>query len=146
MEGRENNSLILFEVTDLLPQQRPFIMIDRLLSCDAMVTETEFQVRKDNLFYREGVLQEAGIIENIAQTCAARIGYFNKINQAEVRVGFIGALRNLVIRDLPRTNEILKTRIEVVNEVMALTLVQATVRCNGQLVAECEMKIAITEN
>lgn len=143
---REENCLIPFEMTDLLPQRPPFIMVDRLVRCDAVVTETEFQVRENNLFYREGVLQEAGIVENIAQTCAARIGYFNKINHAEVKVGFIGALRNLVVRDLPGRDDILNTRIEVVNEVMALTLIQATVKCNGCIVATGEMKIAIGEN
>lgn len=134
-----------FNILELLPQRPPFIMIDRLCACDWAVTETELQVREDNLFCEDGVLREPGVVENIAQTCAARIGYLNKINGAEVKVGFIGALRNLVVYDLPKVSETLETRIEVQSEVMSLTLVKATVKCNGCLVAECEMKIAIRD-
>ena len=135
-----------FDILELLPQRSPFIMIDRLCECDSVVTETELLVREGNLFCRDGVLREPGVVENIAQTCAARMGYLNKINDAEVKVGFIGALKNLVIHELPKVDETLNTRIEVQSEVMALTLVKATVECRGRLVAECEMKIAISEN
>lgn len=135
-----------FDILELLPQRPPFVMVDRLKHCDAVVTETELQIREDNLFCRDGVLFEPGIVENIAQTCAARMGYINKIHHEKIRIGFIGALRNLAIHELPRVDEVLSTRIEVESEVMALTLVKATVACNGRLVAECEMKIAISEN
>ncbi len=132
-----------FPIQELLPQQPPFIMIDRLLHCDMVVTETELQVREDNLFFKDGLFREPGIMENIAQTCAGRMGYINKINQQEIKVGFIGALKNLVIEELPTVNDVLNTRIEVVKEIMDLTLVKATVKCGERKIAECEMKIAI---
>ena len=135
-----------FNIQELLPQQPPFLMVDRLCYCDQVVTETVLKVRESNLFCKDGILREPGVVENIAQTCAARIGYINKLNNAEVKIGFIGALKNLILGELPRVDEILETRIEVQSEVMALTLVVATVKCNGRLVAQCEMKIAVSEN
>ncbi len=135
-----------FDILELLPQRPPFVMVDRLRHCDPVITETELEVREDNMFCRDGILFEPGVVENIAQTCAARMGYINKINNEKVKIGFIGALRNLSIHDLPKVNEMLLTRIEVQSEVMALTLVKATVECCGRLIAECEMKIAISEN
>ena len=119
-----------YDIQELLPQQPPFLMVDRLCHCDLIVTETELRVRDENLFCENGILREPGVVENIAQTCAARIGYINKIKNSEVKIGFIGALKNLVIGELPKVNELLETRIEVQSEVMALTLVQATVKCN----------------
>ncbi len=135
-----------FDILELLPQRPPFVMVDRLRHCDQVVTETELRVRAENLFCRDGILREPGVVENIAQTCAARMGYINKMSDAEVKVGFIGALRNLTINELPKVDDLLETRIEVESEVMALTLVKATVKCDGRLIAECEMKIAISES
>lgn len=131
------------DIQTLLPQQRPFIMIDRLLLCDRMQTQTDFLVQADNLFCDEGMLMESAIIENIAQTCAARMGYSNSvINTGEVRVGFIGSVRNFNLYRLPKIGETLVTQVDVQSEVFNITLVNATVKINDELIAECEMKIS----
>ena len=54
-------------------------MIDRMTRFDWTSNTTELTVREDNLFYEDGRLTSSGLIENIAQTCAARIGYINKL-------------------------------------------------------------------
>ena len=132
------------DITTLLPQQPPFVMIDRLEHCDPVVTETRLEIKPDTFFCTDGVFGEAGLVENIAQTCAARIGYMNLQAGEDVKVGFIGALKNLVIHSLPQTGDLLETRIEVLSEVLSMTLVKATVVCGGKLLAECEMKIAVS--
>ena len=135
-----------YNVEDLLPQRRPFVLIDELADCTPEATVTHLRVREDNPFCAEGRLQAPGIVENIAQTCAARIGYLNKCNREEVKIGVIGAIRNLTIEQLPPVGERLTTRIEVTSEVLALTLVQASVRNGkGEILATCEMKIAVRE-
>lgn len=133
-------------VTTLLPQRPPFIMVDALTLYDENVAETIFVVKKENLFCRNGKFSEAGIVENVAQTCAARIGYINKIlNNRTVKLGIIGAIRNLEINFLPRTGDTLRTRIEIKSEVFSMSLVEARVECGGRLAASCEMKIALTD-
>ena len=37
-------------VMELLPQRPPFVMIDRLLSCDETITTTLLEVREENVF------------------------------------------------------------------------------------------------
>ncbi|MDR2814115.1 MAG: pseudouridylate synthase, partial [Prevotellaceae bacterium] len=59
-------------ILELLPQRPPFVMVDTLLYCDREVTVTSLLVRDGNIFCDNGRLTEAGVIENIAQTCAAR--------------------------------------------------------------------------
>jgi predicted hotdog family 3-hydroxylacyl-ACP dehydratase len=132
-----------FTTDELLPQRPPFVMIDRLRDVTDTTTETELTVREDNLFYQGGVLREGGIIENIAQTCAARLGYVSLVNHRPVAVGFIGAMRDLRIVRLPEKGEMLLTQISILGEVMDMTLVEATVRCGGDVIAEGQMKIAI---
>ena len=39
-----------YDILELLPQRRPFVMIDSLLYCDTAVTRTSLEVRDDNIF------------------------------------------------------------------------------------------------
>ncbi|MDR2130194.1 MAG: pseudouridylate synthase [Odoribacteraceae bacterium] len=134
------------DVLELLPQRPPFVMIDRLLHCDTMMTSTSFQVREGTIFCDDARLTEAGLIENIAQTCAARVGYINKyVYRKPVKLGFIGAIRDMEITRLPRVGEVLTTRVETLEEIFQMTLVSARVRAGEEWIASCEMKIATTD-
>jgi len=132
------------DIKQIIPQQQPFVMIDRLVHFDPVFTKTEFEIRPDNLFVENGKFLESGLIENIAQTCAARLGYINTvILKDEVRLGFIGAMKSLYINKLPNVHSTLETTIEVVNEVFNITLVKATTICEGEVLVTCEMKISV---
>ncbi|MBP3788183.1 MAG: pseudouridylate synthase [Prevotella sp.] len=139
------NSLETINVLDLLPQRPPFIMIDKLVFSDEVVTTTKFLVRSDNIFMEGDVLNACALVENIAQTCAARMGYINYVNHEKVRIGFIGSVRNLNILRPVRLGELLTTSIEVKEEVMQLTLVEASVRVGDETVVTAEMKIALSD-
>ena len=133
-------------ILELLPQRQPFVMVDTLTHFDKVVTRTRLQVREDNIFVENNELTEAGVMENIAQTCAARMGYINKFLQSDkVKLGFIGAIKNLVIEQLPKVGDVLNTTVETVSEVFAITLVNAKVEVKEKIVASCEMKISLTD-
>ena len=61
-------------VSELLPQQPPFVMVDCLLSFDNDTTVCGYRVPEDGVFSDNGRLCAAGLVENVAQTCAARLG------------------------------------------------------------------------
>lgn len=134
-------------IQGILPQREPFIMISHLLHYDEVVTVTRFAIEASNIFCRDGVLVASGLIENIAQTCAARIGYINKyILHKDVNIGFIGAVRNLQFHGLPAVGSTIETRIEVLSSTFGITLAHGEVRLlDGTLIAEGEMKIALSE-
>jgi len=133
-------------VEELLPQKRPFVMLDSLINFDEVITCTRLQVKPDNIFVEDNNFTESGIIENIAQTCASRMGYINKyLHSDSVKIGFIGAIKDLIIYELPSVGDELKTTVEVVNDVFAITLVNAKVEIGDKLIASCEMKISITD-
>lgn len=134
-------------IEGILPQRKPFIMVGQLLHYDEVVTATRFVIQEDNLFCKNGEFVASGLVENIAQTCAARIGYINKyILHKDVNIGFIGAVRNLEIHRLPRVGEMIETSIEVLSSQFGLTLAHGEIRlADGTIVAEGEMKIALSE-
>jgi predicted hotdog family 3-hydroxylacyl-ACP dehydratase len=128
----------------LLPQQEPFVMVGCLIQIDEKSFATETQVKAENIFVDDGCLSASGLIENIAQTCAARIGFVNKyILQKGIQIGFIGAVRNLEILSLPQVGQTITTKVEVVEEVFGMTLAKATVTCEGETLVTTEMKIAL---
>lgn len=132
-------------LNELLPQRPPFVMIDRLVSSDEKFSVTELSVREDNIFVENERLTAAGLIENIAQSCAARIGYINLNNGGTVKIGVIGSISNLNITRTPKIGEKLVTTIELLNEILQMTLVEAVVRCNGEEIVRANMKIALTD-
>lgn len=142
----KETDLCRIDVLTLLPQRPPFVMIDHLTHFDQVVTETEFTIRGDNLFVENGILNPCALVENIAQTCAARMGYINQyITRETVKLGFIGSIRNLSVRRPVKTGDVLHTTIEVTEEVMRMTLVNAVVKAGDEVIAESEMKIALTD-
>ena len=134
------------DVLELLPQRPPLVMIDKLLHFDEVNTTTRFEVRADNLFAEGSVLNPCALVENIAQTCAARMGYINHyIYKESVKLGFIGSVRDLVILRDVKVGEVLTTSIEVMEEIMGLTLVRASIKVGDETVVTTEMKIALSD-
>lgn len=131
------------DIHELLPQQEPFVMVGRLCHFDMDKTVTKTKISDSNIFVENGVFTTPGIIENIAQSCAARIGYVNKyILKKCVQIGFIGAVRNMNLYRCPKAGEEIETTIITIEEIFGMTLVSATVRAGDEIIAESEMKIA----
>lgn len=126
---------------DLIPQRPPFVMIDRLLSCDATTTTTDLKVLEDNIFVVDGRLSAEGLMENIAQTCAARIGYLNE----SMKIGVIGAVSNFEIYRTPEIGDLIITTIEVLEEMFQITLVKAVIKRDDETMAEANMKISLLD-
>ena len=130
-------------ILELLPQRPPFVMVDHLLDYSDTHTTCCLTVRPDNVFFEKGCLSAPGLIEHIAQTCAARLGYYNiYILKTGVRLGFIGEVKDLNILRLPREGELVETTITVLQDIFDVTLVTAEVRVGAEVIATTGLKIA----
>lgn len=130
---------------ELIPQRPPFVMIDKMLSFNMTVTETQLEIRVDNVFCKDGRLSSEGLMENIAQTCAARMGYINLNKNEAVKIGVIGSVSNYEVFRTPKVGEVIVTSIEVLEEMFQITMVRAFVRCGDEILAQANMKIALME-
>ncbi|WP_291528464.1 hydroxymyristoyl-ACP dehydratase [Bacteroides sp. UBA939] len=129
------------EVQNLIPQRSPIVMVDAFYGIENNCSHSGLTITADNIFCQEGKLQEAGIIEHIAQSAAARIGYIYRQKNEPVPLGFIGSVDKLTIHRLPKIGQELSTEITVIQEVFDITLVAACVNTKEGMVAECRMKI-----
>ena len=130
-------------IESLIPQRAPFVMIDELIYSDGALTRTRLQVRDDNIFFEDGQLTEPALLENIAQTAAARAGYEANKDNSPVRVGYIGAVKNFEVFALPGLHDVIETEIVTGNQVFDVTVIKGTVYCRSKVIASCEMKIFI---
>jgi predicted hotdog family 3-hydroxylacyl-ACP dehydratase len=133
------------DIKNLIPQREPMIMIDSLLAADEQTCRSQFLVRNDSLFVENGALNESGMIENMAQTAAARIGYICLQESKAVPLGYIGAVQSLEILELPKINEQIETEISIKNQIFDITIVTATISANGKMLARGDLKIFITK-
>ena len=132
------------DVHAILPQQEPFVMVGTLTSFEMTTSTTETEIKGENIFVDNNTFSASGLMENIAQTCAARIGFYNKyILKKDVQVGFIGAIRNYVVNELPKVGSTIITKVDILEEVFGMTLANAEVRCGDRVLATAEIKLSI---
>jgi len=130
-------------ILSILPHRPPFVMVDELLFADAVSARTSYRVSPDNLFVEDGKWNEAGLLENMAQTVAAGAGYMAKSRNEPVRVGFIGGVKNFVVEDLPAVGEELITETLITDAVFNMFRAEGMISSKGKLIASCELNIFI---
>ncbi|PUZ25125.1 3-hydroxyacyl-ACP dehydratase [Chitinophaga parva] len=119
------------------------VMIDTLSGATDRTADTALTIAADNIFLNGGKFSPSGLLENMAQTAAAHAGYLALRLNEPVKVGFIGAVKDLQIKSLPPAGATLHTHIEVQNTVFNATSVLAKVSLDNAVVASCELKIFI---
>ena len=139
------NEVECINIQDLLPQRPPFVMVDRMISFTPGKVVTQLTVREDNIFSSGGRFTVSGLNENIAQTCASRMGYLSRMNEGNVKLGFIGAIDSFKVYRTPLVGETIETTMEVIEEVFNIVLARAAVRIGDEVLAEAKLKIALSD-
>ncbi len=130
-------------ILSLIPQRPPFVMIDEILYCDESHAQCSFLITPSNIFVENNKFNEAGLLENMAQTAAAREGYFSVNENKKASVGYIASVKNFQVFSLPKVNDCLMTEIKLISVFFDFILIEGKVMCNEKIIAECEMKIFI---
>jgi len=132
------------EIIDIIPQKAPMVMIGEHVLTEGNKTVSSLEIEEDNIFCDDQYFTEPGLIENMAQTAALRMGYpagQHGKHKEKPAVGYIGAIKKLVIHFLPKIGQTIQTEIKIEQEIMNFSVVKGWITCNGRPVAECEMKI-----
>jgi 3-hydroxymyristoyl/3-hydroxydecanoyl-(acyl carrier protein) dehydratase len=131
-------------ITSIIPQRAPFVMIDSLLDANETGFNTDFQITSENLFLEDGILSESSLIENIAQTCAAGFGYLNSLVEGgEPKLGFIGAVTQVQVINPAKLDDLIETSVQILSTFDTIHLVEGTAKSNGKVLLSCQMKIVL---
>jgi predicted hotdog family 3-hydroxylacyl-ACP dehydratase len=135
-----------FEIQDaaeFVPQKPPFVLVDKLLYIDQKTSRCSFTIPEGNLFADDGLYSSAGLIESMAQTAAAGTGYLSRKENRPVPLGYIGAVQKLDVYDWPPVNSTIEMTINLITNIMQVSLVSGSVSLDNRVLATCEMKIFV---
>ena len=143
---RTIEDITTLDILVILPHRRPFVLIDRLEHYDSETTSviTSYTVLQDGVFVEGGFFQAEGLMENIAQACAARIGFYDWLHELPVKPGVIGSVKGLNINQLPKAGEKIFTHITPKAEALGVLLAEAVVKSeSGEIIAQSNIKVAV---
>jgi predicted hotdog family 3-hydroxylacyl-ACP dehydratase len=126
-----------------LPHRPPFVMVDNLVQASSEQFETSFLITADNMLVEDGFFQEAGLIENIAQSGALGFGFMDSEAGEGPKMGFIGAVSKLEVFELPPVNSVIRTVVTPTHQLGNIFLVKGANSLEGRKLLECEMKIVV---
>jgi len=132
-----------YAILDLIPQRPPFVMIDQLTEAGEKSAKGRLFIRDSNVLCHNGFLQEAGLMECIAQTAAAYTGYLQLSVKKVVAKGYIGAIKNFIVHSLPAVNTEIQSEIIVENELLGYTIITGRIFQQSKVLAGCEMRILL---
>ena len=129
------------DILQFIPQRHPIVMVHDLVSASDDQAVTQFAIEADNIFIDKGFFSEPGLVENIAQTAAVHIGYVCHSKNIPIPIGYIAAIKELKIIDLPPMGAVVTTSVKIVNKVLDITVVQGASEFDGKIACTCEMRI-----
>ena len=131
------------ETLTCIPHREPFIAVHEIIRASEDAAETQFEIETGSVFEINGAISEAGLIENMAQTAAAQMGYYCRQQNLPVPLGYLASIKHLVVHFLPLAGTIVKTSVAISNRIMDVVLLDAIVRQKDRDVCRCEMRVFI---
>lgn len=107
-------------VGDMLRQQPPFVVVDSMTECGYTALRSRFTVTADSLFVSDGRLISEGLLENICQTAALRMGYSRLMSEENAGEGFIGAIRDFRVYRNPVIGTTVETTVEISHSALGM--------------------------
>ncbi len=132
------------------------LMVDKLLTLNERIVETQFSIKKKCIFINDSNLGESGLIENMAQTCSIILGcsyFFDDDglieNNSEV-IGFISAIKKLQIYGLPKVNDTLVTQGEIISRIdgtdYSICEMKGNIISKSEMILDCTLNLFIKRN
>lgn len=129
------------DITELIPQRPPFVMVGELLFADDTIARTRFIVDAANPLVHRGRFTAGGLLENIAQTVAAGAGYMALRSGHPVVPGHIVSVSRFTIGLFPLSGDVLLTETTIRTRIADIIVISGQVFCDEVEIAACEMKI-----
>jgi 3-hydroxymyristoyl/3-hydroxydecanoyl-(acyl carrier protein) dehydratase len=120
---------------DLIPQKEPMVMVSYLKNGSMCL-----EIKEDNIFLDDGIFQEAGILEHIAQSV---ILYFYSKESFISTQPRIGKISNSKFEKTVLKGNILETKVNILFQDENVIDIEATTFVNNEKVAFSEMLLVL---
>lgn len=128
------------DIASYIPQRPPFIFIDTIEDVNETMARTRFTITNECPLVTGSELPLAGMIENMAQTCAVRMGHL-----AGNKIGYIGAIKSMETKLLPHIGQTITTEVRLIQEVLNISMMECSTYLDNEQIASATLKLATVE-
>lgn len=128
----------------LLPQRRPLLLLDRLLSCTPGEGTAEALISPGNLFrLPDDTIHAAALFELMAQAYAAVQGFQDHLAGKPVSIGYLAGITRAVVHGVARVGDRLLVTVRQTAFVPPFVRAEARIVRGGETIAEGELTLFI---
>lgn len=144
MEIKEND---IINIHQFLPHRNPMLMADYILELTKEKVMTSFEILEDNIFVHNNEFVEAGLIENLAQTCSSILGQsFFENPEADTKViGFITNIKKIEVFALPKVGDKIISKASLISQYENICNIFCETFNNDELLIRAEINLFIQE-
>ncbi|KPH12126.1 ABC transporter permease [Chryseobacterium sp. ERMR1:04] len=144
MEIKEKN---IINIHQFLPHRHPMLMADYILELTKEKVVTSFEILEDNIFVHNNEFVEAGLIENLAQTCSSILGQsFFENPEADTKViGFITNIKKIEVFALPKVGDQIISKASLISQYENICNIFCETFHNDELLIRAEINLFIQE-
>jgi len=144
MKLKEEN---IINIHHFLPHREPMLMVDYILELTQEKVETSFEITSENIFVHNNEFVEAGLIENLAQTCSSILGQsFYKGPDIETKViGFITNIKKIEVFSLPKIGDKIISKASLISQYENICNISCESFKNDKLLIKAEINLFIQE-
>jgi predicted hotdog family 3-hydroxylacyl-ACP dehydratase len=132
-------------VENLIPHRAPMHFIDALTECTETAAVATACFSADSFAVENGLVLETALVECVAQTVAAALGWRAKnSSQTEFSIatkGMLVAVSNFKIHARPPAGKTLRIEVRELKRLGLMLRVAAEIFCDGQTVAAGELTL-----
>lgn len=144
MEIKEEN---IINIHNFLPHREPMLMTDYILELTPEKVITSFEIKEDNIFVHNNKFVEAGLIENLAQTCSSILGqsFFENPDADTKVIGFITNIKKIEVFALPKVGDKIISKASLVSQFENICQISCETFFNNKLLIRGEINLFIQE-
>lgn len=137
----------MINIHNFLPHREPMLMADYILELTQEKVVTSFDIKEDNIFVHHNKFVEAGLIENLAQTCSSILGQsFFENPEADTKViGFITSIKKIEIFALPKAGDTIISKAELISQFENICHIFCETFYNDELLIRADINLFIQE-
>jgi predicted hotdog family 3-hydroxylacyl-ACP dehydratase len=123
------------------------LMADYILELTKEKVVTSFEIKENNIFVHNNEFAEAGLIENIAQTCSSIFGqsFFENPDADTKVIGFITSIKKIEIFALPKIGDKIISKASLISHFGNICNIFCETFHDDQLLIRAEINLFIQE-
>ena len=134
------------EAEELIPHRLPMRLINRLLEIDGKDGVVDALIDADcPMVSADGILEDAALVELLAQSYAAINGYCDRIENKPVKQGFLVGIKKVNRLQSVKAGDRLRIDIRTLFELDDFSIAEGDIHCGTQLVMQGEIKLWVKQ-